>query len=79
MQAIRGHTYTLPIEYLRQGLPFHNTIGQRAFTLIHTILIYFFVVADQTATSTHISGCCNIFFIFTLKKFFMLYNPFFNI
>ena len=37
----------------------------------------FYLVVDQTATSTHVDGCYNIFFMFTLKKYFMLKNPYF--
>ena len=41
--------------------------------------MFFYLVVDQTATSTHVSACYNIFFIFTLKKYFLLRDPFFNI
>ena len=35
--------------------------------------MFFYLVVDQTETSIHVSGYCNIFFcMFTLKKYFML-------
>ena len=38
----------------------------------------FYLVVDQTATSTNVSGCCKFFFCrFTLKKYFKLKNPYF--
>ena len=36
----------------------------------------FYLVVDQTAASVHVRGCYNILFMFTLKKYFMLKNPF---
>ena len=60
---------------LWQGLPFHSTNVHREFT--HTLLMLFYWVVDQTATRTHVRGCYNIFFMVTLKKYFMLKKLFF--
>ena len=58
----KGKAYEMVVE---QGLSFHSTIVQREFTYL---LMLFYLVVDQTATSTHVSGCYNIFFMFTVKK-----------
>ena len=55
----------------------YHFIAQLCRENSQTLLMLFYLVADQTATGTHVSGCYIIFSMFTLEKYFMLKNPFF--
>ena len=66
---------------LYQGLPFHSTIVQRVFKHIAYALLFsrlLDVARWIRLRQAHMSADTVIFFMYTLKKYFIFKNPFFK-
>ena len=50
-----------------------DTIAQLDRENSQALLMLFYLVVDQTATITHVSGCYNLFFLITLKNCVEIY------